>query len=1348
MNWKSRFSLLTTLLLALFCSAKDMQISFQHVPIADQLPSNAVTRLHHDSNGFMWFGTKDGICRYDGYSVKIIRSNWNNPSRLTNNTIQCIAEDERYLWVGTDKGLNYIDKKTNKVSPYQNDELAKEHINSIIVDKGGNIWVGTSRKGIFKIGKDRVANYRNNPKNPYSLASDFTSQIYQDRQGRIWVSHWKKGLCLYDPANDRFMRLPAIGVENNPFRVFQDRDGLLWVCTWGDGIYSLNPNHIKDKPFTPFKFISDGKPFQIEKIIYSIAQDKKYGNIWVVSYNGLYRLEKKDNSTCILHRTESIFEKVSNNIFHDIISDRRGNLWIGSEGEGVYRLDFNSSLIKNYPLLNVQKQIGYHPNITNLCETADRKVFMVVDRSGLYVFDPKSGDAKTYQNPEIQRNKSICSITWMKGLKQIWICNEGQSKIYAISENSQNTVPPTIINLDSNAGEATTQNILEDSRNVIWIGMINGVYYKLPNSSFRKFNRPFTNPSFIKEDKKGNVWITCEEGIFRIAKNTYKAVEVQLDSHEGLTIKPNSIKSFIIKKDGDLCFGTSEGNIILYNDSSKKVEDVSMQYGITEESVLDIIEDTQGLLWISTTKKIIRYNPTTHAASYYTAADGITVDAFSNDASILLSNGLLLFGGNKGIAGFNPRCFLSSSYAKNQQIAITDIIIQNRSIFDNNNDEHYDPTNNRVTIHSSENNFGVEFSSLDFSASSKIQYAYMLDGIDKGWTYVSNNRRTVNYANLPSGSYTFKVKASDINGGWNQKEASISIVIKPPFYKSWWAYLLYFLIVSAAVSITLRNIANKIKLQNELRISSIEKEKSEELAQIKLGYFTNISHELLTPLTIISLLIENLERKYASEGKQLVMMKANVNRLKRLIQQILAFKKTESGTMRLKIQKTDVVAFVNNICESNFNPLAADKEISFIVDSEFESYIAYFDLDKLDKILYNLLSNSFKHTPKGGEIRVKMSFFQRDQGTTLSLSVSDTGNGIAEHDLPNIFKRFYVSSSSDQSQSHGIGLSLTQDLIQIHHGTVRVNSSIGEGAVFTVELPISKSAYSKEELSDEEATPYLLAPEVAPVAELSSESYMEDEKDFTILVAEDNKELNRMITDYFAESYKVISAENGVVALNLVRENDVDLIISDVMMPEMDGLSLCQIIKNDITTSHISMLMLTAKNTAEDRIDCYNAGADAYIAKPFEMKVLEARAKNLIAKRRQKSQSFQKNVEVNIPEMGYSSIDQEFLRQAVLKVEAKLSDIMFDFEHFAADMGTSKSTLHRKLKSLTGMSPGEFIRNVRLKHAAKLLLCNAGNVSEIAYTVGFNDSKYFSRSFKAEFGLTPTEYRDNQKEKE
>ncbi|MFT3753237.1 MAG: two-component regulator propeller domain-containing protein [Paludibacter sp.] len=1190
---------------------------------------------------------------------------------------------------------------------------------------------------------------------PLKLKGNNVTNIYEDHNGRIWISLWKSGLCYIDESRQHIYYSPKVGTDDNPFRVYQDKEGIYWICTWGNGIFTMNYDYKAKMTLRPLEG-SKNSTSKIDNIVYSITQDDKYGHIWVVTFSGLNLIEKEADGSYKILDTNSYFSESSNKLFHEISKDRRGNLWIGSVGDGLYKLDFNKLPIQNYPLSEIKSTLNVQSYVTRFCETNTGDVFIVINRIGLFHFDQRTGAVTRPTDNASKVLSSISAIAFAKKSNEIWVANEGEDLIHVFRKNGTKDLTQVKIILLGNYGyarENTITNIFEDSKGNMWIGTNLGLYLKSVNSDIKLVSPNLTNINSIGEDSEHKIWVGTEkEGLFvyksevQGTKSTYKTTEVALNIKN---YKSLSVQSICCKKNGDVYIGTKEGCIYYYNPKTKIASDISGLYGITDEGILDMIEDNYGFLWISTIKRIIRYNPITHAATYYSNSDGLLVSSFFKDSRIKLQSGLILFGGNKGICAFNPANQSLTPKATKQLVAITDILIQNKSIFDDENNSHYEADDNRVTLKYSENNLSIEFSALDYTLAGKIQYAYKLSGVDKDWNYVGNNRRFVNYANLPSGAYTFQVKASDENGIWSDKITSLTVVIKPPLYRTWWAYLIYLCLLAAGGYFFTRTVANRIRLRNELKISHIEKEKSEELTQIKLRYFTNISHELLTPLTIIMLQIDSLRSKSTGNTMQFEIMKDNVIRLKRLIQQILVFRKTESGNMKLRIRQNDIVAFVNNICKSNFKPLVNQKNINFTIDSEYESYMAFFDPDKLDKIIYNLLSNAFKHTPKDGNIAVKMSFTPRGENTIMRLSVSDTGEGIAEKDLPHIFKRFYISSSSDQSQSHGIGLALTNDLLQLHKGSIEVKSQLGEGAVFTIEIPVSSGIYTAEELSGEEELNPVDLPEISDTVFPESNAKTGEEADTsensTILVVEDNRELLDLIADNFAGKYTVLRAENGVKALEVLRDNEVDLIISDVMMPEMDGLTFCKMVKNDIATSHINVLMLTAKNSTEDRIDCYNAGADAYIAKPFELSILNARTKNLLRKRKQKMETFQHNQEINISSMEYGSIDELFLKQAVSKVEEKLSDETFDFDQFAIDMATSKSTLHRKLKSLTGLSPGEFIRNIRLKHAALMLTKNAGNISEIAFAVGFNDPKYFSRCFKIEFGLTPREYQESQR---
>jgi signal transduction histidine kinase/ligand-binding sensor domain-containing protein/DNA-binding response OmpR family regulator len=1341
----------------LYAPEAKSQLRFDKFALNDKLTSNSVIRSYNDDEGYIWIGTKDGLCRYDGYDIKTFRSSAFTPGRLTNNEIQCLSEDPyQRIWIGTLEGVNIIDKKNYSIKELENAFVKKERINSIIRDSNGKMWVGTSTNGIVCFDPKDMSfeRYTSDKESKYSLLSRNVTNLYEDKNNRIWISSWKNGLCFIDTKNNQVKYCPKIGVNNNPFRVYQDRDGLYWICTWGDGIYNATIDENSNISIRKIRLENEPNE-KVDNIVYSIVQDDNPGLIWIVAFNGLTVLQKQPDGSCRQLETDKMFDTDEIRLFHEISKDKKGNLWLGTIGKGLYRLDFKKNKVRNYALDNIQDFI-HSPsfNVSKICPTNTNKVDIAISRIGLFNLDLTTGKVSEPHDPVLRRLTNILAMTNIPSANELWLSDEGKDIIYVFKNNSSNDpvfAHSFTLNGSVVAQEKNVNVIFEDSYGNLWLGSDDGLYIKTPGRKAKLLVAKCKYINTISEDIHKNIFVGTEkDGLFLLKycggeKRKYAISKVNLKVK---TYQSYSVQSICCAKNGKVYIGTKEGCIYLYELSKNHITEISAVYGITDNGIVNIAEDKKGFIWISSIKKIIRYNPQTHASTYFSTTDGLIVNSFYKDAYAKLQSGIILFGGNNGICAFNPTG-LNTAHESSRAVTITDILVQNKSVFDDERYTHFDLKNNRITLKYSENNLGFEFAYLDYASAGKVQYAYRLSGIDNNWNYTSSSRRYVNYSNLPDGNYKFEIKATDENGNWSNQVTSLKVRILPPFYRTWWAYMFYLTVIGLSINFFGRNIAKRIRLSNELKISKIEKEKSEELAQIKLRYFTNISHELLTPLTIILLQIERLQQKISGEKAQFDIMKDNVLRLKRLIQQILIFRKTESGNMKLKVQKEDIVNFVINICNSNFRPLVEQKKIELILDFEKSIREAYFDPDKLDKVIYNLLSNSFKYTPEYGTVAMKMSFIDRNQVEFMRLSVADTGAGISEDDLPHIFERFYISRHADQSQSHGIGLALTYDLLQLHKGSIIVKSNLGEGSVFTIEIPVSGNAYTDDEMSKDE-------PETGTLSDMANalvvfepgvkeEPLAQEKKNSTILVVEDNKELNRLIVETFAEKYQVLTAFNGKQALEITEREEIDVIISDVMMPEMDGLTFCKIIKNDLKTSHIDVLMLTAKNSTEDRIECYNAGADAYIAKPFELSVLNARVNNLINRRLVKNESFRKNIDINISTMEYNSIDEVFLNQAIKKVEEKLADEKFDFDQFAVDMATSKSTLHRKIKSLTGLSPGEFIRNIRMKHALQMLSSNSGNVSEISYAVGFNDPKYFSRCFKLEFGYTPKEYLENIK---
>ena len=761
-----------------------------------------------------------------------------------------------------------------------------------------------------------------------------------------------------------------------------------------------------------------------------------------------------------------------------------------------------------------------------------------------------------------------------------------------------------------------------------------------------------------------------------------------------------------------------------------------------EEGIFNIITDQLGHIWISTNKRVIEYDPKNGGIMDYSTMTDVMVNSFMPNSYYKTRSGKILYGGNKGISVFTPYDHLSDN-PRRIRTMVSDVKIDGVSSLLEKNNQRFNLRSQIISLNAGDKNIEIDFSSLNYAFPDKIKYAYKMDGVDDDWVYVRGDRQFAFYNQLPKGKRTFYLKTTDVNGLWSNYIAEVQVFKQPAFYETLWAYLFYIVFTLLCLYLFYHRMKRRIQLRHELRIAQIDKEKSEELVQTKLRYFTNISHDLLTPLTIITCLIDDAEMTNGSRISQLTMIRSNVNKLRRLLQQILDFRKVESGNMKLSVSKSDVISFIDDVCKIHFTPLMRKKNQTFTFLTEDRHLMAYFDRDKLDKIVSNLLSNAYKYTANGGNIKLIVDSYWESENHHLRIQVVDTGEGIAPADLENVFKRFYTINKGDESESNGIGLSLTKDLVELHHGTINVESELGKGSTFTVDLPINKDSYQEDELISEHISANGINTDLILEKEALADSQVGEDTqiaDVHLLLVEDNEELLFLMEKILSKHYHVLIAKDGLEALNVIKDNEIDIIISDVMMPEMDGLEFCRALKSNLETSHIPIILLTAKNTVEDRIECYNAGADGYISKPFELKILEARINNFIMHKKNKQEEFRSNVEVNIDSLEPSSIDKEFLDKVISVINSNMSEGDFDVVQLADALAVSKSSLYRKMKLATGLSPIEFIRNIRLKHGSQLLKDKSISVAEVAYECGFSNPKYFATCFKEEFGVTPKEY--------
>ena len=1346
------------LLMVVGINTNGQQISVNQFPLMDQLPSNSVQRVLQDNDGYLWFGTLDGLSRYDAYRVHVFRSDLNHPGLLTNNEITCIAEDKNnHLWIGTRNGLNVLNKRNFQITHFPEPALLNQQIRSIMVAGDSTIWVG---------GETAIYRYKPN----FSLLKIYSggtgngdlsgsgiNSIYEDLYGNIWITLWRSGLYKYEKETDTFIKFPAIGAQNNPFKMYQDDHKQYWIGTWGDGLYLFNPNTNEKNIYSRLSVINKERQVH-EETFFSIVQDGVKGYVWAMSLSGMYAFEYSDNKTLKEIDVSHLFRQ-TNNIFSEVIRDKEGNLWIGAFSEGALSVNFNKPTIINYNIGSIKEKTGIAPNITTIYEDKEGLLWLHQNRLGLTLFNPKTNQIKLYTEFQNLKNatglKNISAIAGFSGSDEIWLGLEQEPLITVIKKRGDDLSISRQINLESIIpGAGSLRVFFEDAKNNIWIGTSSGILTKPYNKEeIIVVGHNIGNVTAITEDTKGTIWISTEKsGLYKIAQSyntSFNDLELVSFAKSSKGLISNNIQSIDADKIGNVWIGTKEGNILVYNNNDDSIKEMTQSCGMIGEAILDIVTDNNDHIWISTNKRITEFNPKNGASTNYTHADGMVVNSFLKHSFHKNSiSDRIYFGGNRGFCSFTPSERLTQQ-PKESQVFITDIKINNQSLFQGNENCKFDNETLTLEISPDDRNLEIDFSSLNYTYPSKIYYAFKLEGVDNDWVYIRNNRQFAVYSHLKKGTYNFYVKATDENRQWSSNITRLKIIRTPAIYETAWAYLFYSLTILVIFYFLTRVAMNRIKLRNELKIAQIEKEKSEEITQTKLKYFTNISHDLLTPLTIISCLIDDIEITSKKKIPQYDTMRSNVNRLKRLLQQILDFRKMESGKMKLRVSGGNLVPFIQDLCNSNFLPMIQKKSIDFSFTSSEKEIEAWFDADKIDKVVYNLLSNAIKYTPERGKIKVELTKTSKDGVNYANIRFSDSGVGIAPDDIQNIFNTFYFNKSREAGETNGIGLSLSKDLIELHHGSISVESKPGLGTSIATEIPIDKSSYSEMEIAS--VNTVILADDDHKTKEptiIEFEQELNNEhptkiKNINILLVEDNEELLNLIKSILQKRYYVFTATNGLDAVKIVKNNDIDIIVSDVMMPEMDGIELCRMLKNDLETSHISIILLTAKNSINDRVECYNAGADAYISKPFELKVLEARINNFIARKQNNQQAFQSNVEINISTLEYPSIDEQFLEKAIHIIEHHISEPEFDINDFADHLNLSKSSLYRKIKTMTGLSPIEFIRNIKLKHACLMLKDKSISISEVAYAVGFSDPKYFTSCFKSEFNLTPSEYQKN-----
>ena len=1373
-------------------------IPFKHLTTDDGLSNNKINDIIQDRTGFIWLATDDGLNRFDGYGFKVYRHKSKDSTSLSNNSIWTLFEDRAgFIWIGTKSGeLNRYDPDTDRFTSWEiKSEFVKENsIKSIYEDSQGAIWIGTYKSGLYRFNPltEKIENWRNDPLNKSSLSNNYITSIVEEADGNLLIGTYI-GLNKfnYQKSKNNFIHFfydvnNSNTLSNNLIWSLSKSDydpDLFWIGT-ADG---LNSYHSATNTFSRIQ-ISNPQNIQFGTAAGNVIEEM-IGNekiLWIDSYAGLLRINQNTGQTIRYLSRKNSRDDLNSNQISKILRDRSGVTWIATDNGLNYfsskSTKFNNILSDKFGLIDFSELRD--KNVTAITQTSNGTIWFGTN-NGLYKTGNTDGTTFLKKYPKLD-GIHIWSLS-PDGSDNLWVGTYGAGLIFLDVKKDQ------IIKQQFDHKKLQTQSVLFnkslffDSQNNLWIGFwgLGLAKLNIVTGDFKLWqNTTNNNPSGISHndvwtiygDSKNRLWVGTNGGGLNlfIDEDEGKFIKWLTDDNQLNSISGNSIYAIVESKNNSqvsdpnktiLWVGTNEGlNKLLITNSikqNKKVEIIveitkySIEDGLADKSINAILEATDGNLWLGTNTGITLFDIKKNKFINFTKADGIIGSDINTAASLKTKSGLMLFGSSSGLNYFDSQQLKLSTYKT--PIVITDFKIFNESVIpDKSSPLKYNITNTKeIILEHSQNVFSLEFAALDFNSPQSIQYAYMMEGFDADWIN-SGHRRFVTYTNLGAGKYKFKVRATNADGIWNEHIAELAVIIKSPWWASSWAYILYVFVIIVGLYTIRRFELNRSKLKSVLRMREYEAIKQKELDETKSRFFANLSHEFRTPLMLIRGPLEQLMED-KSNGKNIERFKMiyrNTENLKTLIDQLLELTQLEAASILLKAKKQNLLKHLQGLAYT-FKELADDKNIHLSFNSSEDSLTTWIDSDKMEKIINNLLSNSLKFTSNGGDVSIDVVKIILDEKEYAEIKISDTGIGIPAEKLDRIFDRFYQIDDSNQRTygGSGIGLALVKELVDLHNWNISVTSKINKGTQFSLRIPLWDSYLTEnQKVKSEFIDDHKINIEINnPFEEnnlLESEGVNEEiviSNKPSILIVEDSSDVRLYLLDLLKSDYVLFEAVNGKQGINIAKEKIPDLIISDVMMPEMDGMEFCSKIKSDFLTSHIPVIMLTAKASGESKIQGLETGADDYLTKPFNSKELFVRIKNLLEQRKRLREKFAKEAIEQKQISTINPLDEEFLQKAFSLVEKNLDNINFDTEAFAKEMFLSRMQLHRKLQAITGQTPGDFIRSFRLNKAAKMLTEKKLSVTQIAFEVGYSSPSQFSRAFSKQFNCTPSEYLNKSK---
>jgi len=1274
--------------------AKD-DYRYRHITMNDGLSANAVRNIVQDDQGFIWFGTDNGLCRYDGVKVQPYRIN----ELGYNQYISSLLVDDGQLFIGTAQGVFLLKYKDQTITRLPIN--ISSTVTSIAHDKEDGLWISTYGQGVWQY----IPNTGKTKHYDIKETSGAVAQVYVDNNNQVWtVTNW--GAPVIQRLNRLHNEFEAVNLSSpllpslnyNALRMLQTRDGRMWLGTWENGLMLLHSNGQLEQVLSP----DLSKAGSHIHTLYELSDD-------------CICIGCDDGAICFNPHTREWHhllgkQSLKARFVYAITSDKEGGLWMGTFYGGV---SYISPVGKRFEAFTVENGLSGNV-ISRFCEDNHGRIWVASDDGGLMCYLPKEQRFSNYPHQALLSRlnaHALCMAgnelwigTYTDGVK---VLNTDNGSLRDYSETS------SPLSLDNSSSYA----IYQDRSGNIWVATMVGLNrYNRAQNNFERISQIDDLIIDIDEDCEGNLWLSTQgSGLWKYMVSTKKFITYRNDEKDPMSISDNQVNCTLVDESGRLWIGTAAG-LCLYDKERNRFKRISLD--VPSRSVMSIIED-HGALWLSTERGIVKYDP--KQLQRFTLHDGLVSEQFQINSGLKSSDGRIYFGSTSGFNAFYPYQIKANNVMP--PVFITSLGIMN----------HEERTASGLPIdlsqmseltldYSDARMFTLSFAALSYCSPGKNQYAYRLEGFDNDWNYVGNQNRAT-YTNIPSGTYIFHVKATNNDGIWSDNEATLKIVVHPPFWWSWYAKIVYLLLIVATMWLYVR-----------YRVSLVENRHQREMREARLQFFTMIAHEIRTPVSLIIGPLEKLMKK-GTPSDDLKVIDRNAHRLLELVNQLLDFRKVEQQRVVMHFAPQNIYELLQNVSE-RFAPTFEQGGKQFSIDYPDEHFTAIIDKEAVTKVVSNLLTNANKYCKD----QVGLSCIIEPDGEHFSIIVSDNGIGIREEDRRRIFEPFF--QAQDNKPGTGIGLNIVKNIVDMHHGEITVESEVGHGSTFKVLLPVVQD-------TSNETYPVSMAsssPNVQPTPVVSHDQkqtaniqHAKDDRP-TMLIVDDSEDMVNFLRSNFSEKYHVITAGDGVEALDKLSKNEISIIISDWMMPRMDGAEFCRQLRCNPLTSHIPFVMLTAKTDDDSKVESMDVGADTYIEKPFSVQYLEACIRNILDMRRRLIEKFSTQPLEPVTEIASNPTDNEFLKQMQKLIEENFSNSELNVNFLAEQLNISRSGLFAKIKTLADATPNEMIQIIRLKRAAELLKENKYSISEIAYMVGFSSPSYFSKCFLKQFGIRPADY--------